>query len=237
MKLPNWFKISWWIVLILFTTIVLILRFNAIKNGESVPFDVFLFFIWVALMLVPIFTHIEIFGIKLKREIDNLKSQINLKFGDLKNEIKLTQTHNFTANIQGYGPPPPDDRISEIQQQLDILLKDRTKRHDTEIAIDVPTDNIDLFKIRYSIEKEINRIWFGRYEREVDEYTKRKIPMYRQIQDLQKFDIINGNLGGLLRELLSICNYGIHGEEITEKQIGFVKGSAEEIINYLKDVK
>lgn len=237
MKLPNWFKITWWIVLILATTAVLLLRFNAIKKGESVPFDVFLFFIWIALMLVPIFTQIEFFGIKFKREIDDLKSQISLKFGDLKNEIKLSQTHNITANIQGYGPPPPDDRITEIQQQLDTLLKDKTKRHTSGIAIDVPSDNIDLFKVRYSIEKEINRIWIGRYDGEIDEFTQRRTPMYRQIQDLQKYDIINGNLGSMLRELLSICNYGIHGEKVTEKQMGFVKGYSEEIINYLKDVK
>lgn len=237
MKLPNWFKITWWILLILATTVGLYLRFDAIKKGESVPFDVFLFLIWVALMLVPIFTQIEFFGIKLKGEIDELKTQISLKFGDLKNEIKLSQSQNFTANIQGYGPPPPDERINEIQQQLDILLREKGKQHATEISLDVPVDNIELFKVRFSIEKEVSRIWLGRYDGETDEYWKRKTPMFRQIQDLQKYDIINGNLGGLLKELLAICNYGIHGEKITQKQMDFVKGYSEEIINYLRDVK
>jgi len=103
MKLPNWFKILWWILLILSTTVGLYLRFDSIKKGESVPFDVFLFLIWVALMLVPIFSEIEFFGLKLKREIEDLKTQLSIKLGDLKNEIKISQSQNLTANI-GYGP-------------------------------------------------------------------------------------------------------------------------------------
>jgi hypothetical protein len=236
MKFPNWFKISWWILLIIATTIGLYLRFNSIKNGESVPFDVFLFLIWAALMLVPIFSEIEFLGIKLKKEIEDLKSQLNIKFGDLKNEIKLNQSQNLTANI-GYGPPPPDNRIAEIQKQLDILVKGKVKHWDSPVSFDVPKENVDLFKVRFNIEKEINRIWIGRFDGEVDQYWKRKIPMYRQIQDLQKYEIIDGNMGGLLRDMLAICNYGIHGEDISKSQVDFVIDYSEKVVNYLKEIK
>ena len=55
MKLPNWFKILWWILLIGLTGIILFKRFDEIISGQSVLFDIFIFLIFVALMLVPIF--------------------------------------------------------------------------------------------------------------------------------------------------------------------------------------
>lgn len=84
MKLPNWFKISWWIILLLLTGIILFKRYEAITTGKSVPADVFVFLIFVALMLVPIFSEIEFFGLKLKREIEELKADIKIKLGDIK---------------------------------------------------------------------------------------------------------------------------------------------------------
>src|SRR5690606_9234624 len=92
MKLPNWFKITWWIILLILTGIILFKRYEAITTGQSVPADVFVFLIFVALMLVPIFSEIEFFGLKLKREIEELKADIRIKFGDIKNEIRNTQT-------------------------------------------------------------------------------------------------------------------------------------------------
>lgn len=83
MKLPNWFKILWWIALIGLTGIILFNRFDDIISGQSVPFDIFIFLIFVALMLVPIFSEIDFFGIKLKKEIEDLKQDINIKVGDI----------------------------------------------------------------------------------------------------------------------------------------------------------
>jgi hypothetical protein len=53
MKLPNWFKIGWWVILLGLTGVILFKRFEAISSGQSVPADVFVFLIFVALMLVP----------------------------------------------------------------------------------------------------------------------------------------------------------------------------------------
>ena len=109
MKLPNWFKIVWWIFLLGLCGILLGFRVDEIINGHSVPADVFIFLIFFALMLVPIFSEINFFGIKLKKEIDNLKTNIELKFGDLKNEIQNTQTQTLYQTIQTLSPPPPDN--------------------------------------------------------------------------------------------------------------------------------
>ena len=98
MKLPNWFKIAWWVILLILTTTILYKRYDAITSGLSVPADVFIFMIFVALMLVPIFSEFEFFGIKLKKEIDDLKNEVNVKIGDLKNDIRIRQVQNIHIN-------------------------------------------------------------------------------------------------------------------------------------------
>ncbi|SFD70948.1 hypothetical protein SAMN05444380_101103 [Thermophagus xiamenensis] len=40
-----------------------------------------------------------------------------------------------------------------------------------------------------------------------------------------------------LREVIAIANYGIHGEDISEKQIKFVKDIAPKLIATLKEIE
>jgi hypothetical protein len=243
MKLPNWFKIIWWIVLIGLTGTILFKRFDAISSGQSVPADVFIFLIFVALMLVPIFSEIEFFGIKFKKEIEDLKQDISIKLGDIKNEIRNNQTQTVHQTVQTFGPPPPDNKLPELQNEIERILSAKLKEHgvsaDIKIAgrIDVPKDNLLMFQARYNIEKQLRRIWEQRFESgEIDPRFKHQ-PVTRIIQDLAKFEIIDNNFYGILREILSICNYAIHGEEVTENQVSFVTKNAKQILDYLSQVK
>lgn len=108
MKLPNWFKITWWIILLLLTGMILFKRYEAITTGQSVPADIFVFLIFVALMLVPIFSEIEFFGLKLKREIEELKADIEIKFGEIKvslqRQFKFEKTKELYSKGYGIGP-------------------------------------------------------------------------------------------------------------------------------------
>lgn len=246
MKLPNWFKISWWIILLLLTGVILFKRYEAITTGQSVPADVFIFLIFVALMLVPIFSEIEFFGLKLKREIEELKADIKIKLGDIKNEIRNTQTQTLNQTIQAYGPygpPPPDSKLPELEEEIDRIVKAKLEEHGVVIGqplvsrIDVPEDNLTMFKVRYNIETQLRRIWEDRFdEKEFDQRFRRQ-PIMRIIQDLTKYEIIDNNFYGILREILSICNYAIHGEEVTDNQVNFVSKNAKVVLDYLRETK
>lgn len=246
MKLPNWFKIAWWIILLLLTGIILYERYEAITTGESVSADVFVFFIFVALMLVPIFSEIEFFGLKLKKDIENLKTDINIKLGDIKNEIKNTQNQTLNQTIQAYGqygPPPPDSKLPELEKEIDRLVKAKLEEHGIFIdqpltsRIDVPDDNLIMFKVRYNLETELRRIWEQRFDEMAFDQKYRHQPIMRIIQDLTKFEIIDNNFYGILREILSICNYAIHGEKVTDNQVNFVAKNARYVLDYLREVK
>jgi hypothetical protein len=242
MKLPNWFKIVWWVLLLILTGVILYTRLEAITSGLSVPADVFIFLIFVALMLVPIFSEIEFFGIKFKRELDELKRDITVKIGDIKNEIRNNQSQTVNATFQGYGPPPPDNKLPELEKEIDRIVKSKLKEHGIDVGeaiketLEVPNDNLQLFKVRFSIEKRLRTIWEGRFENQQFDSRYRHQPIIKIIQDLSKFEIIDNNFQGVLREILSICNYAIHGEEVTENQFKFVMKNSKQVLEYLNQI-
>jgi 2'-5' RNA ligase len=241
MKLPNWFKIIWWLILLGLTGVILFKRFDAITSGQSVVADIFVFLLFVALMLVPIFSEIEFFGIKLKRELEELKADIKIKLGDIRNDIRTAQTQTLHATFQGFGPPPPDNKLPELETQIDRIVNEKLQAHGVGIhqgadtQINVPEYNLQLFKVRYNIEAELRRIWEQRFPMDKENFN-RHLPIMKIIQDLTKYELLDNNFYGILREILSICNYAIHGEKVTEKQVAFVTKNANQILEYLRGI-
>ncbi|MEP0712972.1 MULTISPECIES: hypothetical protein [Bacteroidota] len=243
MKISNTFKITWWILLLLILVILIGFRFEDIINGTAKSFDIFLFIIFIALMLAPIFAEIELFGIKLKQEIEDLKNDINLKFGDIKNEIRVSQRQIVNTTFQGFGPPPPDNKLPELEFEIDRILKERLKQHGIdsyqpyETKMDVPVNNLQMFKVRYNIETQLRRIWENRFDNGEFNGRIKHQPLMRIIEDLTKFEILDRNFYGILREILSICNYAIHGESVTDSQAGFVIKNSQQVLEYLMQTK
>jgi hypothetical protein len=243
MKFPKWFKYSWWILLLVMTGSIIYHRYCSIIEGNTNQTDIIIMIIFVVLMLVPIFSEIEIYGFKLKKEIENLKQEQNLKILELKNDIRTTQNQTFNATFQGFGPPPPDNKIPELQEEIERILKEKIDGSqiftETKLAgrIDVPDDNILMFKVRFNIEKQLRRIWEQRFNYKESENLSIHQSLIRIIQDLTKYGIIEDNLYGILREILSICNWAIHGEEVSDSQIDFVAKNSKQILDYLYQVK
>ncbi len=75
MKLPNWFKILWWILLFILLSYAVSIRFSSFEAGKSNAVDTLVLIIWFALALVPIFNEIELPGLKLKQDRDPLEKQ------------------------------------------------------------------------------------------------------------------------------------------------------------------
>lgn len=232
MKLPNGFKIFWWILLLGLTSTILGMRFHDITYGKSVLFDVFVFLIWIALMLVPIFQEISFFGIELKQSIEDLKGQIN----EVKNEIHNKITFNPIINLT----PTSDSKIQELEQKYSILLDEilasKGKQADTvnTTFLDVPEMHQFLFATRYRIENELRRIW----ENSIGDFElRRSTPLIKLLRDLIENNIVSNNIYGPLREVIAISNFGIHGEEITDNQFAFVKDIAPKLIATLEEIK
>ena len=77
MKLPNWFTISWWLLLVGLLSAFLGHRYTDLAAGRAVPADIVVFVIWVALLLAPLFNEVSLLGITLKQQIDELRGYIS----------------------------------------------------------------------------------------------------------------------------------------------------------------
>ena len=237
MKFTNKFKIVWWVFMLVLTTFILYKRYDAIVLGNSVSLDIFIFLIFMALMLVPIFSEIEFFGIKLKKEIGDLKKDI----GEMRNDIRNSQIQTVHNTFHGFGPPLPDNRLPEFKDEIDRLVmslrKDTTAEPGSSYKIEVPTNNIKLFEIRYGVEREIKRIWQERFGNEKTDRSPHHPPVYKILQDLKQNELIDDNLYGILKEIFAICNYAIHGEIVTENQVSFITQNANKVLYYLSKIK
>jgi|WetSurMetagenome_2_1015567.scaffolds.fasta_scaffold373051_1 hypothetical protein len=237
MKLPNWFKIAWWCVLLIITGTILFKRLNAIWIGESEPFDIIILLIFIALLLIPIFSEISLFGLKLKKDIEDFRKETSEKFGEIKTEIKNTQSQTLNATFHGYGPPPSDNKLQELDNKMGKIIQPNLYEGDpfaNNVEDDVPNEKIDMFKIRYNIEKQLKRIWYSRFGKASSFGLKIQYqPIQGILQDLLEYELIDIDFYAIVKDILAICNNAVHGNELTEKQNSFVIRNYRQVLKYL----
>ena len=101
MKLPNWFKIVWWCVLLLILTYGVLVRFDAFKMGDVTGMDALVLLVWLALALVPIFKEVELFGLKFRQEKETLNPQPKQNTEkDEATRLSNRQVHDILGNLE-----------------------------------------------------------------------------------------------------------------------------------------
>ncbi len=243
-KPKTWLKFVWWLILIILLISFLLPRVNSIQSGNAQPFDMFLFLILMALLLIPLFQEVEFFGIKLKKEVEELKkefsSQFNILRTDIHNKIDLQNQsyHNFYFGQQPF--IPPDSKLPELENSFRNILTETLRTEgisrvtQQDISFDI-SDNIQyLFNVRFSIEKELTRILDTN---QIDIEDRRFIPVQKMISHLLNFEVINRKIADMIRKVYAICSPAIHAREVTEEQVNFVKDIAPELLNYLKNIQ
>ncbi len=113
MKLPNWFKIIWWISLLITISYFLYSRRLNLISGTATTADIFIFLIWVALCLLPLFEELSFFGVTLKKEVEKLKSDISTQstqIDSLKADIRNTVNLHVTMPTAGQITPVEKDK-------------------------------------------------------------------------------------------------------------------------------
>lgn len=73
MNLSKVGKKVWWGFLVLATTVVVSFRLKPILSGDAAQIDFYLLFLWVGLLLTPLFSEVDILGVKLKKETAETK--------------------------------------------------------------------------------------------------------------------------------------------------------------------
>jgi len=239
MKLPNWFRILWWVGITLALIVLISDRVPPIQEGTANSVDAFLFLILTILLLLPLFKEFDFFGVKLKAQIDEVKAEVKDQVTQLRNEI-VSIGINTQVSPQIYLNPPPDSQLPELEKKyqkiLDELRKERNISGSVDIQTDllIPSDVNYLFVVRYSIEKELRRIWRDRFDGET---KRRPVPVHKILGLLVEAGLIESRISNMIREVYSVCSPAIHGEDVSDKQVSFVRDIAPNLISALIEIK
>lgn len=240
MRLPNWFRVAWWMLLLLASTAFLFRRYDSLSAGTTTPIDALVVVFWIALVLAPIFYELSFLGVSLKQKIEEVKKDIKEQVLNLRSEVQSAVSVSTSLNQQLILPTPPSDSDlpdlrEQVREAIESTLGEKgLQTGDFEANLSVDSDVSYLFQVRLHLEKELRRLWTQRLD--VDE-GRRSVSVFRIAQELAKADLIQPNLVGVIREVYSICSPAVHGQPVTEAQVAFVRDVAPEIVRALRGLR
>lgn len=179
------------------------------------------------------------FGVKLKQDINELKKDINHQLSILKTEIKssieVSSANNNQIYVNASPEPLKDSEIPDITAQLQEALRKMgisTEKEPVEVEDDADPIPVEMFKVRLSFERLLksNAFIFSIDSR----YDSRKLTVGKMLYNLRGLDWVSKKIVLGSQEVISICNYAIHGEKLTEAQILFVRESAPGLLKALE---
>ena len=238
MKLPNWLKAIWWGFLTVALTYFLLQRLDDAIDGKATPADIFVFIIWFALLLMPLFSEIEMFGVKLKREIQETGEKITREVAALRAEVSnaVDVRTNFSPNIYLHQSPPPDSQLPTLKEQIKAVLAEELGRQPESNRASVEPETIDeptlyAFKVRRAIDREIKRI-AGEHELLDD----RVVNIHKVLRSLVQAEVIDKPLEQVIRDLYRVCSPAIHGDKLSDAQASFIREVAPGVLEALRAI-
>ena len=239
MKLPNWFRISWWALLTAASGVVLYERYSELFSTRVTTIDVLLFVFWIGLVLAPLFQEISLPGIKLKQEIESLKSAVTAQIGEIRSELKNAIDVRTIFNPQITFPAPvPDARLPELETTIKAAVSEAlaargSREQPAGVSTSAPDDVNFLFATRYNIEKELRRV----AQRRELLGNRRFANALTVTRTLKESGLIEPRLEHAIREVYAVCSPAIHGEPVTSAQIKFVRDVGPELIRALRAIE
>jgi hypothetical protein len=222
MKLPNWFKIIWWALLFALLTFFLFQRYPDLVQGRAAASDVFIFSVWAALVLVPLFQELNLFGIELKQELHELRFELKSELLNLRSEIESTAETQARVNLV----PLTDAELPALEKRAQIAVKKTIQEyglpHEPSLTSRISVDDYtqSLFEARYSIERELRRIAAARLGIG-GEHSQHQIADI--IAPLIQSQVLDLGLASVIREVYAVCSSAIHGQNPSEAQVRFVE--------------
>ncbi len=113
MNFSNKFKIWWWVILLFTLTLVSAWRLyiNAFDSA-----DIFIFIFWFILVLFPIISEISIFGITVKKDIENAKNELKSYIAQIHN----TNQTNININTSLADKKEYKEKIKQETEEAEI---------------------------------------------------------------------------------------------------------------------
>lgn len=112
------------------------------------------------------------------------------------------------------------------------MSKIRISRQKQQDKVNIPTQNLELFKMRYGIEAKLNDAM------DLIGYNgKNHISLVQSAYYLSRQGVLDPKCTDLLIQVVRIANRGVHGEIVDQKYLDFASEAYPKIIDALDDCK
>ena len=88
--------------------------------------------------------------------------------------------------------------------------------------------HVEMFKVRLAFENLL-REYSG-----FDDKYRRRYSVGRLLNNLRDYEAVSKQVLHGVMEVISVCNYAVHGEPVTEAQVAFVRESAPGLLKALE---
>jgi hypothetical protein len=175
---------------------------------------------------LPLFSEIEFLGIKVKKEVEKLTSEVKEGLSDIRLQVMDLKVSNSIAIQVGNAPLPPKDELKKLLQEfsdgqkntdVDISkAKSEPILQESDYLLEVTEQSVFLFKVRLTLENVLTRLC------EKTGYNGNK-SLSQMLRHLNLRQVINGKTVELLDQINKIATRGVHGEIISDEYIDFIK--------------
>lgn len=235
----------WYLLLLIMSTLYVLVHWSSIYQLKELNAINLIFILWIILLLLPLFSEMEFFGIKLKKELEKTKDELKGNINDLHTQITDLKLSNLNANTINFGSNflPTEQELKELfedfikksststEQVTDPSpsAKDKVKIDDKyNLGLEVSEESTYLFKVRLILEKTL-----------ADLCEKMGYEGNRSISEMIRYlvrgELINSNTADLIFQINKIVNRGVHGEIVSNEYINFINKVFPELQKQLYD--
>ena len=220
----------WYLILLGASTIYVILQRNTIGPLSVLTVENLVFYMWLLLLLFPLFSEMEFMGIKLKKEVQKATKEVKDSINDLKMQIMDLTISNSSANymVNSFGIAPSKEEVMDIVKNTRKPPEANTPTANDSDEI-VTDETVYLFKVRLTLENAL-RAYCGHLN--CNEHST--------ATQLLNIAISNGFLdrknADYIKQIITICNRGIHGEIVSNEYIDFIKSVLPQVLAEIDSV-
>ena len=85
--------------------------------------------------------------------------------------------------------------------------------------------------MRFNLEQELRRLWMDQTGHEERLFSVRRV-----VDTLVGLEILNPELAHVIREVYAICSAGVHGQDVSDRQVRFVRTTVPDLITTLRAI-
>ena len=245
-KIISYLKNNWWyLILLSLSTIYITYYRDDIYQLEKLNAKNLIFIVWLVLLLFPLFSEMELFGLRLKREIDKAKAEVKENLNDLRMQIMELRISYSNANTINFGSDflPNEHKLKKLIEEFitksnsksdnygetsTISNIEESKGVPSDIDFEVTEESIYLFKVRLMLEKILADLC------EKTNYNSNK-SIHEMVRHLYRCELINCKIVDLINQIIKIANRGVHGEIVSSEYIDFIKKVLPELQKQLNE--